>query len=126
MTGSALGYSDSSLRSARIAEPSRLDAIAAKANAYAPDGVVVVALQGADAIKVTTALASKMPIASKPFYFTDGAKDQMALLDPALPMNVQAVIKAGATRQERRRAIQTVSEDVFNVFAELVRKLSLP
>ena len=79
---------------ADLADPTKLDAIAAKANAYAPDGVVVVALQGADAIKVTTALASKMPIASKPFYFTDGAKDQMALLNPALPMNVQAVIKA--------------------------------
>lgn len=76
-----------------LTDPTKLDAIAAKVSAYGPEGVVVIALQGGDAIKVLTAMAGQPSIADKPFYFTDGAKDQAALLDAKLPLNVQAIIK---------------------------------
>jgi branched-chain amino acid transport system substrate-binding protein len=76
-----------------LTDPTKLDAIAASVSAYGPEGVVVIALQGGDAIKVLTSMAGQASVATLPFYFTDGAKDQAALLDPALPMNVQAIIK---------------------------------
>ena len=77
-----------------LTDPTKLDAIAAKVSIYAPDGVVVIALQGGDAIKVLTSMAGQPTVAALPFYFTDGAKDQAALLNPALPMGVQAIIKS--------------------------------
>jgi branched-chain amino acid transport system substrate-binding protein len=77
-----------------LADPTKLAAIVDKASAYAPDNVVVIALQGGDAIKVLQAAVGK-PIAMKPFFFTDGAKDVKSLLDPALAPEIKAII-AGA------------------------------
>ena len=79
---------------ADLADPVKLGAILDQASAYAPDNVVVIALQGGDAISVLKAAVGK-PIALKPFFFTDGAKDQMTLLDPALEPELKAII-AGA------------------------------
>jgi branched-chain amino acid transport system substrate-binding protein len=80
---------------ADLADPTKMAAVAAKAAAYAPGGVVVIALQGGDAIKVLTPMASLPALADKPFFFTDGAKDQKALLDAALPAALKTII-AGA------------------------------
>jgi branched-chain amino acid transport system substrate-binding protein len=76
-----------------LTDATRLSAVLDKADKYAPDGVVVIALQGGDVIKVLAAALGK-PLADKPFFFTDGAKDQKALLDPKLPAAMQAIIKA--------------------------------
>lgn len=77
---------------ADLGSTAKLDAIAAKVNAYAPGAVVVITTTGGGAINVIKALA-KLPVASKPFFFTDGAKDSKALLDSTLPAAVQTIIK---------------------------------
>jgi ABC-type branched-subunit amino acid transport system substrate-binding protein len=75
-----------------LTDPAKMAAIAAKAAAYSPGGVVVIALQGSDAIKVLTAMAGQATLVTKPFFFTDGAKDQAALLDAKLPQAVRDII----------------------------------
>ncbi len=74
-----------------LADPAKLAALAAKADAYAPGGVVVISLQASDTIKVVRAMVGK-PIAAKPFFFTDAAKDAPTLLDPVLETQVRNII----------------------------------
>jgi len=79
---------------ADLADPKKMAAIAAKVGLYAPGGVVVIALQGGDAIKVITAMSGETALQTKSFFFTDGAKDP-ALLDASLTPAMKTII-AGA------------------------------
>ena len=77
---------------ADLTSPVKLAAVAAKVNAYAPGAVVLITTTGTEAVNVLKELA-KQPIATKPFFFTDGAKDSTALFDTGLPAAVKTIIK---------------------------------
>lgn len=84
-------YTDDDLKDAQ-----KLDAVAASIDAENPNAVVVIALHGGTLIQLLTAISSKnVGKNGTPFYFTDGAKDASALLDPGVPAGVQAIL-AGA------------------------------
>lgn len=82
------------LTSADLADPIKLAATADEVAAYAPGGVLVISVQASGVIKIVESMAGK-PIAAKPFFFTDSAKDAKALLDPSLSMDVKTIL-AGA------------------------------
>ena len=77
---------------ADIGNPMKLAAVAAEVNAYAPGAVVVIMTTGIEAINVIKEMA-KLPVGTKPFFFTDGAKDSKFLLDSKLPAAVITLIK---------------------------------
>lgn len=79
---------------ADLNDPAKLAAVTANAAAYAPDAVVLITTTGGDAIKVLKEMAKQPALATKPFFFTDGAKDATALLDPALPKEVITIIQS--------------------------------
>ncbi len=81
------------LEEADLSNATKLTAVVDKVTAYAPKGIVVITTIGADAIKVVTALAAVPALVATPFYFTDGAKDATALLNPALSADVKAIIQ---------------------------------
>ena len=80
------------IEAADLDSPMKLAAVAAKVNAYAPGAVVVITTTGVETINVIKELA-KLPVGTKPFFFTDGAKDSKFLLNPALPPAVITLIK---------------------------------
>lgn len=82
------------LTSDDLTSASSLAANAAAVDASGAGGVLVIALQASSVVKIITSMAMK-PIAAKPFFLTDSAKDSASLLDPTLPMAVKTIL-AGA------------------------------
>lgn len=58
-----------------------------------PDAVLVISLISSDSIAILNSLAGA-GLSGKKIFFSDGAKDKTALLDPALSPDVQAMIKS--------------------------------
>ena len=77
---------------AQFADAAAMAQLASDVNAYAPNGVLVVTVRAGNTIKVVEALSSTAA-ATAPFFFTDGAKDATALLDPALSPEVANIIQ---------------------------------
>ncbi|MFO0762876.1 MAG: hypothetical protein U0359_40950 [Byssovorax sp.] len=81
-------YTDDDLKDA-----GKLDAVVKGIDDDAPNAVVVIALHGGVLIQILTAISTKnVGTNGTPFYFTDGAKDATALLDPALPEGVKKIL----------------------------------
>jgi branched-chain amino acid transport system substrate-binding protein len=79
-------YDDSTL-----SDQAKLSALIDQMEATNADAVVIVALHGNIAIKLMTPMVGKK-LAMKKFFFTDGAKDQVQLLDPKNPAGVKAML----------------------------------
>lgn len=71
-------------------DASDLTSLAADISAFAPDALVIVAVEAADALAVVeAALGAGVTV---PLFFTDGAKESNVLLDPSLPADVRAAL----------------------------------
>ena len=76
---------------AAIVDQAGLAKLAAAASAKGGGAVLLIAEHGNIASKILGAMVG-LPIAAKPFFFTDGSKDG-GLLDPMLAPGVQAILK---------------------------------
>ena len=67
-------------------------AIAGQVVGYAPEAIMLVAIDARDAVSFIQEMAGLAPIASLPVYLTDGSKDANALLDDSLDDAVKTII----------------------------------
>lgn len=58
-----------------------------------PDAILVVSVEAARTVSILGALASR-GLTSKKYFFTDGSKDPVALLDPSLPPAVRTILES--------------------------------
>ena len=70
-----------------------IPAVTAQVVTSDPDAMVMISGKGADNVAFVSGLPGT-PLATKRLFFTDGAKDASKLLDPALPIEVQDILKA--------------------------------
>jgi ABC-type branched-subunit amino acid transport system substrate-binding protein len=73
-------------------DPTALATLATTADSMGGDAVLLIAEEGSVAISIIGAMIGK-PIATKPFFFTDGSMDS-DLLSTTSPAAVQAIVKA--------------------------------
>jgi branched-chain amino acid transport system substrate-binding protein len=79
------------------------------------DAVLVISLISSDTVAILKNLASA-GLAGKKYFFSDGAKDKTALLDPSLPADVQMMIKGAKGTTPARPSGQNY--DLFKVTYE--------
>jgi branched-chain amino acid transport system substrate-binding protein len=76
---------------AKVTQPAVTANLASAVDAYAPDAVLVIAVQAGQTIEILKAMVGK-PVAQKKFFFTDGSKDAANLFSPSVPPEVNAMI----------------------------------
>jgi len=94
-----------------VNDTAAVSAVAASVDTYAPDAVLIIAVQAGETVKILQGIAGKA-VAQKKFFFTDGSKDAAKIFDPALSAEVKAILsKAKGT------APASPSGSNYNVFA---------
>ncbi|UQA60228.1 ABC transporter substrate-binding protein [Polyangium aurulentum] len=77
---------------AKVTDPAETAKIAEQVEAYEPDAVLVIAVQGGQTVEILKAMVGKS-VAQKKFFFTDGSKDEGKLFAPGLPAEVTTMIQ---------------------------------
>jgi ABC-type branched-subunit amino acid transport system substrate-binding protein len=99
--------------------PSALATLAATASAMDGDAVLLIAEEGSVAVSIMSAMLG-MPIASKPFFFTDGSMDA-DLIATSSPAGVQAIVQkatgtAPANPSSTNPTYQAFNADLMSQF----------
>jgi branched-chain amino acid transport system substrate-binding protein len=92
--------------------------LGATADAFAADGTVVITHHGSITLQILGAMQG-LPIATKPFFFTDGSMDT-ALLDPTLPTAVQTMLTGAQGTAPASLSGQNYSLFATNLMSEFM------